>query len=48
MRAKSSRPMIKTTIVDNPGPGNASIVDVTSKGGSVNISKFKNRGGVSI
>jgi hypothetical protein len=48
MRAKSSRPMVKTTIVDNPGPGNANIADVTANGGEVNISKYTRKGAISI
>ena len=48
MRSKSTRPMIKSTVVDNPGPGNADQVDVTSNGGGVNISKYKQQGAIKI
>jgi len=40
--------MIKSTVVDNPGPGNADTVDVTSNGGGVNISKYKRDGAPAI
>jgi hypothetical protein len=48
MNSKAKKPLFKSTVAQNPGPGNANAVDVTANGGGVNISKYKNKGAPAI